>query len=55
MEQLVQAKTIYTDNPNIALPPGWKSVQVALYHRSILIAPKHRKIGVYKLEQTAGP
>ncbi len=51
LEQLAKAKAVYTDDPNIALRPGWKLVRKALYHRSILIAPKHRKIGVYQIER----
>lgn len=49
------SQAIYTDDPNIALRPGWKLERLALYHRSILIAPKHRKIGVYRIEPTANP
>lgn len=50
LEQLMQARAIYTDDPKIALRPGWKLVRLALYHRSVLIAPKHRSIGVYRVE-----
>ena len=52
LAELLQAKAIYTDDPKIALRPGWKLVRRALYHRSILIAPKHRSIGVYQVERT---
>ena len=55
VRHFAQAKAIYTDDPNIALRPGWKLERLALYHRSILIAPKHRKIGVYRIEPTANP
>ena len=50
LEQLMQAKAVYTDDPKIVLRPGWKLERLALYHRSILIAPKHRSIGVYRVE-----
>ena len=54
-EELARAKAIYTDDPNIVLRPGWKLERLALYHRSILIAPKHRKIGVYRVERAVSP
>lgn len=50
-EQLAAARAIYTDDPKLALTPGWRLDRVALFHRSLLIASKHRKIGVYKLER----
>jgi 4-amino-4-deoxy-L-arabinose transferase-like glycosyltransferase len=46
------AKAIYTDYPNLPLPPGWRLNRLTLFHRSILIDPKHRDIGVYKVERT---
>ncbi len=51
-EQLTAAHAIYTDDPKLALTPGWRLDRVALFHRSLLIASKHRKIGVYKIERT---
>lgn len=53
--ELAAAKAIYTDDPNLPLAPGWKLDRAALFHRSILIAPKHRTIGVYKVERTEQP
>ncbi len=55
LAQLTEARAIYTDDPDIALRPGWKLERLALYHRSILIAPKHRKIGVYRVERASSP
>jgi hypothetical protein len=50
--QLEGAKgEIYTDDPTLALPAGWRLNRLALFHRSILIAPKHRDIGIYRVER----
>lgn len=54
-DQLAAAKAIYTDDPKLSLTPGWRLVRMAIYHRSLLIASKHRDIGVYKLERTELP
>jgi hypothetical protein len=53
-KRLAKASAIYTDDPALILIPGWRLVRVALFHRSLLISPKHRTIGVYKIEHSPG-
>lgn len=48
--KLSAATAIYADNTNLILPPGWHFEREAIFHRSRLIDPKHRDIGVYRLE-----
>ena len=33
--ELMKAKAIYTDDPEILLPPGWKLERRALYHQVV--------------------
>ncbi len=49
---LAAATAIYADNDKLILPPGWRFEREAIFHRSALIDPKHRDIGVYRLEHT---
>lgn len=49
--EMQRSLAVYTDDPNLTLPSGWRRNRLALFHRSILIDPKHRDIGVYKIER----
>ncbi len=49
---LANAKAIYTDDAALVLPPDWRLVPVAQFHRSMLIELKQRDVALYQVERT---
>lgn len=47
---LAQAKTIYTDDPDLKVGPNWRLVQLKAFERSELISPKQITVELYKVE-----
>lgn len=47
---LIAAHAIYTDDQALAMPPGWRLMPVADFHRSLLIELKQRDLSLYRVE-----
>ena len=48
---LARFSAVYTDNPQITLPPGWKRVPLVLYRRSFLVHMKNHSMTLFLIDR----
>jgi hypothetical protein len=51
---LENATAVYTDDENLSLPPGWKCLPVAEYHRSPVVYWSRHIVQLFRIQRSSG-